>query len=641
MEKKQSKLSKVLDFLYKHRFIIMAIIFCLCLVFKISGSSIGCWEGFFNTKNTDFIIGVNRGIRSDEWALFTPLQFIQTETGFHYFNTSLRAVSTDVFMVYGSACLYVFQFFRPFLLGFIFFGAERGLSFFWMGRLIALFLVSIDFFMILTKKNKPLSLIGTLMVMLAPIIQWWFAINGIAEIFIFGELAIIMLYKYLNTNSFMKRLLYLLIMYICAGGYALVLYPAWQIPVIYVFLAVAIWVVIDNFKKEKIKLKDIIAIVCTFLLLGLSMYIVLNRSYDTIKTVMNTVYPGSRFETGGGQLDYLFSYFSNIFLSFKGRDLSVNQCEQALMFTLFPVGIILALRGLLTNKKKDKLLIILLIFYIFMGVYCIFGFPRFLAKITFLYNSQSHRALLALGFMDVLILIRALSIYKESFSRKFAIILALLLSGIIVLKNKMFYGIYLDRPMIIILCLVSLYLFYTALRYNNKICKRLFLIGITITMFICGAMVNPIRFGATIITKSEILENVKKIDKEDSGIWITVGESYPVTNYIALAGVKNIDFTNTYPDLEKWYRLDKDKKYEDIYNRYAHIETELVHEEPEEKFELLNPDVFRVKLVLEDLDTLNIKYIFTKINLEDYNNDIYKFENIYNYEDYKIYKIIR
>ena len=165
----KERISKVLDFLYKYRFIIMFVIFLLCIIFKVSGSSIGCWENIFNTKNSDFVIGVNRGIRSDEWATFTPMIFSQVENGFHYFNTSLRGNLTDVFMIYALPVAYVFQIFRPFLLGFIAFGAERGLSFFWFGRLIALFLVSIDFFMILTKKNKPLSLVGALIITLAPV----------------------------------------------------------------------------------------------------------------------------------------------------------------------------------------------------------------------------------------------------------------------------------------------------------------------------------------------------------------------------------------------------------------------------------------------------------------------------------------
>ena len=393
--------------------------------------------------------------------------------------------------------------------------------------------------------------------------------------------------------------------------------------------------------KFKIPLAYMWAGIGTGVLLGLSMALILNKSMDTIKVVMNTAYPGARFETGGGQLDYLFSYASNIFLSFRSRNLIGNSCEQALMFTLFPIGLILAIRGLIINKKKDKLLICLLVAYVFLGIWCTVGFPKILAKVTLMYNSQSHRALLALGFAEVLILIRSLATIKESISRIPSIILTILLTAIIVIKNIMFHGDYLTIKMDIVLAIACLYLFYTALRYNNKICKNLFCIGMIGTMFICGAMVNPLRFGATIFTKSEVLENVKKIDKEDSGIWITEGEMYPITNYIAIAGVKTINVTNTYPDLDKWHKLDSEKEYEEIYNRYAHIIVNLSDEEKEEKFELPNPDVFAVNMNLDDLDTLNIKYIFTRSDLERYNNDRYEFKDVYDYNDFKVYKIIR
>ena len=636
----KKKLSKALDYFYNHRYLIMFIIFCLCLIFKISGSSIGYWDGVIHVENSDHFLGINRGVRADEWATFTPLLFSQVANGFKYFNTSLRGTATDVFMIYALPVKYIFQIFRPFLLGFIIFGAERGLSFFWCGRLIALFLVSLDFFMILTKKNKPLSFVGSFMILLAPIIQWWFAVNGIAELFIFGELIIIMLYKYLNTDSFKKRLLYLLVIYVSAGGYTLIMYPSWQIPMAFVYLALAIWVIIENYKKEKIKLKDVVSIILTIGLLGISLLMILNKSMDTIKIVTNTDYPGKRFELGGGQLNFLFSYVIGIFLPFKSENLVANAPEQALFFTLFPIGLILSIRELLKKGKKDKLLIILLVTYLFIGIYCVHGFPRIISKITLLSNSQSHRSLLALGLIDILLLMRSLSSNRESISKKFALALTFILTGLIVYKVKMFHSAYISKKMILILVVTCLYLFYTALRYSNKKCKYLFCFGMIFVMFICGSMVNPIRFGSSIFTKSEVLNNIKKIDKKDSGIWITEGEPYPVNNYIAISGVKTINVTNTYPDLNKWYKIDKNKKYKSIYNRYAHITINLVDEE-KNKFELKNPDVFVVNMDLEDLDTLNVKYIFTRNSLEKFNNEKYRFKKIYKYNNYNIYNVMR
>ncbi len=153
--------------------------------------------------------------------------------------------------------------------------------------------------MILSKKDKTLSFIGALLVTFSPQIQWWFAVNGTAELFIFGELALILLYKYMNTENFKTRLLILCFMIICAGGYILILYPAWQIPLFYVFLVLAIWIIVENRKNCKINKKDIVSIILAILILAGCMGYIFTKSFDTIKTITSTVYPGGRISRRG------------------------------------------------------------------------------------------------------------------------------------------------------------------------------------------------------------------------------------------------------------------------------------------------------------------------------------------------------
>lgn len=632
------KINILLDLLYKYRFVLALVLFVTCLIFKINGSSIGCWDSFINLDKTDFMIGKNRFVRSDEWATLTPMFFSQIENGFHYFNDSLRATPTDVFMIYALPVNCIFQIFRPFLIGFMIFGAERGLSFFWCGRFITLFLVSLDFFLILTKKNKVLSFIGAFMITLSPLVQWWFAVNGIAELFIFGELIIIMIYKYLNTNSFKKRILYLIILFISMGGYALILYPSWQIPMAYVYFFIVIWVILDNYKKEIIKKRDIVSILATILTLVFMFLLILKKSSDTIRIVSNTDYPGSRFELGGGQLNYIFSYITNVFFPFKNSNILVNASEDSLMFSLFPIGLLLSIRELLLNKKKDKLIILILIVYLFICIWCIFGFPKLLAKLSLLSNSQSHRSLLALGFLDIILLMRSLSISTKTIPRIIALLYSIFFTGIVVLKSMILQKAYLNNLMIFCLIIMCIYLFYTALRFNSKNGKYLFSLGIISILIISGILVNPVRFGASSLLNNDIINNIKRIDSIETGIWITEGEGYPINNFIEISGVKTINSTNTYPDLEKWYLLDKEKKYKTIYNRYAQI-TMNIEKEYQEKFELSNPDLFIVNLELDDLDILNVKYIFTRNSLELFNDKNHMFKKIYEYNDFKIYRI--
>ena len=632
------KIRSTFNYIFDHRYQIALIIFVLCVIFKISGSSIGLWSDQMNldNKDTGIIFGKSSPIRSDEWAVLSPMFKAQTESGFNYFNNNLRATKTDVFMIYALPVLNIFQIYRPFLLGFIFLGFERGLSVFWCGRFIALFLVSLELCLLITRKNKLVSLIGATMITLSPIMQWWFAVNGLAEILIFGQLAIVLLYKYLNTENFKKRILYLFLVLICAGGYVLVIYPSWQVPMVYVFLALAIWVIIENRSNSKITKKDILSIIITLAIFGGSMLLILKTSSDTIKTVSNTVYPGARFEMGGGQLRKLFTYLSNFFFPFKQMGLgNSNVCEEALVFSLFPIGLILVIRNMIINKKKDILSICLLIAYMFLVIYCVFGFPKVLSKITLLSNSQPSRAILAVGFIDLLFLIKGLSSHNRPIKLFISILMTIFISAILVILNyKYLHDYYSFKPMIIVLIIIILYLIFFALNFDKKYSKLLFTLGILFTMFISGFLVNPVRTGVSVIEDSKILKEVKKIDKEDSGIWISEGFNFPVNNYIAMAGVKTINVTNTYPDLKKWHKIDPDKKYEDVYNRYAHITMNYVIEEPNEKFILVQPDLFIVNVTAEDLKKLNVKYVFTKNNLDE--NSIFSKVDVI--DEYKIYR---
>ena len=182
--KKQSKIishiEKIWDCLYKHRYIYGLLTILVLVAFQISGSSIGVWKTTMGYEAEEgVLIGKSRQIRSDEWGALTPMSFSQVYNGFNKTSGIVRGGSTDVSLVYALPTLQPFQIFRPFQIGYfsgLVFGPETGnsigLSFYWCARLIILFLVALDFFMIFTKKNKLLSTLGAIMIACAPVIQW-------------------------------------------------------------------------------------------------------------------------------------------------------------------------------------------------------------------------------------------------------------------------------------------------------------------------------------------------------------------------------------------------------------------------------------------------------------------------------------
>jgi len=639
VDEKLQFLDSIVEKIYVKRYYIAFIIFILCVLFEISGSSIGCWKDYFpsNVQDDGVIFGTSRPIRSDEWQVLTPMMFSQVLDGFHYFSNIIRGGGTDVSMVYGLPIANIIQIFRPFQLGFLILGMSKGLSFFWCGRFIALFMVNFEFLMFITKKNKLLSFTGSIMIVFAPIIQWWFAVNGIVEIFVFGELAILLLYKYMCTDKLKQRCLYLAGLVICAGGYIMVLYPAWQIPMFYVFFAMAIWVIIENRKEFKINYKDVISIIIALLIFVLLMGYIFYNSWDTIKSVMNTAYPGARCETGGQGFGYYVSYCMNIFLPYKISGIITNQCEMALMFGLFPVGIILTIYTFWKEKKKDILSILLLIVYVILSAYCIIGFPEILAKLTLLSKVTVGRAMLAVEVIDVLLLVRALTILEKPINRIISAVISIILScGLVYLCEK-YNKEYVNLFMCIIMVVICIYLIYFVLRYKAKYANCMFCSGMIIIMLISGARVNPIRKGVDVDYDSDIINSVQKITSEEEGKWIT--DNIDFSNYILMAGVPVINSINVYPNLERWQLIDVNKEYEEVYNRYAHIIMNITNDRKAEKFVLKSLDLFTVNIFPEELKLLDVKYIVSQRELEEFNTAEIIFEKLYNDYGYFIYKI--
>lgn len=95
-----------------------------------------------------------------------------------------------------------------------------------MGRLIALFLVTLQTGLLITKQNRGLSVALATFITFAPFVQWWFAINGLVEMLVFGQLAILLLYYYMNTDNLLRRFTFAGLAAICAGGYVLTFYPS-------------------------------------------------------------------------------------------------------------------------------------------------------------------------------------------------------------------------------------------------------------------------------------------------------------------------------------------------------------------------------------------------------------------------------
>lgn len=108
------------DRLFKYRYLIAFACFIICVALELTGSSIDC---FVKDAEKNLLLGVSRDIRSDEWAILTPMtwtQYLDPAGTFSYFNSVIRAEPTDVFLEYGLPINTPLMVFKPFLLGYLF-----------------------------------------------------------------------------------------------------------------------------------------------------------------------------------------------------------------------------------------------------------------------------------------------------------------------------------------------------------------------------------------------------------------------------------------------------------------------------------------------------------------------------------------
>ena len=161
---------------------------------------------------------------------------------------------------------------------------------------------------------------------------------------------------------------------------------------------------------------------------------------------------------------------------------------------------------------------------------------------------------------------------------------------------------------------------------NNK--KKLWGTILGVVAFIAlvaGVTVNPINRGTDVLYKTEIAQKIQEISsKDESGLWI--GNTNLAGQYLVANGVKTLNGVNSYPNFEWLNIVDPEGKFNEVYNRYAHI---FINLGDETNFELEAPDVYRATLTSQNIKDLGVKYYFTNQKCDENTQQDFNMEEIY------------
>jgi hypothetical protein len=616
----------VFDFVFKYRWFIGIGLLAFVSIFELHGSSISTMNNYITSAGNHFskpIFGVARAIRSDEWMVGTPIKLWAVMNGnisplYNITDHSFLKLAYDYFATLGNA---------PFSLGLNILGVNHGFPIYWYSAVFLGFLSFIEFFMIITNKNKLFSVAGACLITFSAWYQWW----TMPTLIVYAVTAIVCFYHYICASNYYKKILLALALSLSTSCFVTNLYPAWQVPLGFICLGFIIWITVDKFdlvKKFNIKDYLIIFVALAFCMGLIAAYLLDIRQY--MQVISQTVYPGARRSNGAYVLNKVYDYFATPLFAYRHVD---NPSEMGTFFTLFPAPMLMAGFIWFKSKRKDLLLTIIMILSLFLLFYCWTGLPSVLAKYTLMQNSTPLRAVDIFGFIQIVLLIIVFARNKEEIklNKVFAALLAVGVAGYTCYRNVkgltywsngVPFTKYASTVYIVIMTVTICFLIFAMSAKVHKVILNIASTVLILISIITGIYVNPVMKSMDAVYSKPIAQKIMAIDKSDkNAVWVANGMMF--SNFAAACGANVVNKTELYPDLDMWHKLDPKGQYEEVYNRYCHITLAFV--DAETTISLATQDTVSLSLSFDDLSKLGITYILWPGTLtvpERYTNDI-------------------
>jgi len=487
------------DFIFQYRYLIALFIFIILVAGKFHGSSITVWDRHIHEKTKNYrrtlLLGVSRPIRSDEWLVLTPMQLaqVQSEKFFPVINKNIRSEGQNM-LIFLNAPVFDFTLLsRPFNWGYVLFGKEFGLSWFWFSRLILLLLVSFEICMIITHQNRFLSLLGALWITFAPGVQWWFS-TGLVELLIYSQAIVVCVYHYtIGVNKKLKTLL-ILIMSIGITGFILTIYPPFQVPLGYLLLVFIVPIIYINRKSIRFEKYDYLLFSLGFVIIVFSLYSFISKSMDALSIVRNTVYPGHRnFNGGNYNINFLQLYLINWLLPYKNIHFS-NSSELSTFINFLPAVFFVFFKAY--GLEKNKVFLLLILLYLLLQItWLLVPFPQILSRMMLFSYVPESRLQLITSLTSVYLSLWIFSLLSKH--NPFKWFESLLLAGFI---TVIYYHSIIRTPMLnylesrILIIVTLLFFFVINFSYIAGM-RRSFAILLSIYLIVAGLTVTPFSRG--------------------------------------------------------------------------------------------------------------------------------------------------
>lgn len=623
-----AKAQSAANFCFHHRWAIAFLVFVFCLILRISGSSIGIYDEYLPTQihpSDATWFGKVRAIRSDEFGIQTPMFFSQAFNDHALYSSRMSLSPTNMVLNYYSPVWDVTAVGKPLMWGYLLFGNEIGLSWYWCGMIILLFMAALEMLLILTERCRWASVIGAAMIVLSPAIQWW-VMPHMPVVILYAMALFCVGYYFFTAENVCGKWGFAALAVITAVGFALSIFPSFQVPCAYAVVVLLAFCLRRDRDRIAFRAKEWYRIaMAAAVALGILLYFAMSSKND-LSLLMNTVYPGKRVDTGGtNTIRDLFTDLTSLFLPY--RDIPyANNCEVStyihfapLIFVLFPQIFIFLKRKCSSERWVGMALTVLTAICAF---YMCVGISPVLAKVTLLKYCNRMKSIY--GWLATLYTVWGLTVlfkYPDLLKRWQKILYPIAYAAacfLLVDENTVAYfesfGVIKNIPVGTVLLVGEIILLSAILMTAFLGRRRLTACWLLIVMVVSGAVVNPVEHGTEAMTNHPASSSISKITKQEpDALWLCTDCSFIMSNYVMANGARVINATNFYPDVAKWERIDPEGVYDEVTNRYAN-QSSFIADGQVSEIELVLPDYIYSTLTPETLRELNVNYLFSRVD---------------------------
>ncbi|MFM0145465.1 DUF7657 domain-containing protein [Paraburkholderia sp. RL18-085-BIA-A] len=360
--------------------------FAVLVALGVSGTSLGITDEDIPIDGiqTTVLAGQSQNIRSDEWRVLTPMSIGQTRhvPPFPVVNRNLGPNGHNM-LIPGMTSVPVLgmpAFGRPATWGYFILPLPQALAWQWwmpaFGCLLALWAC----FAVLFRAQWRLAFCLSLCFVISPYVIAWSYWPAYVTMFAAAAFsAFVTLLK--GCARWLKPLL-AVVLGITASGFVLTLYPAWQVPLGYLFVMLLVGVVVRDRKSIDWSTGRLCWILAGLVLSGVVVGFWWMEAKDAVAAMLNTVYPGKRIAVPGGTNDpwYFARGFTNFTTLYANLKDASNQSEVASFLYLTVPAICGAIANWKYQRKNRPIFIALIAFLLLATWYQFMGFSVGLAQ---------------------------------------------------------------------------------------------------------------------------------------------------------------------------------------------------------------------------------------------------------------------